>query len=82
MAKVKKRDGSIEEFMESKIVAAIRKAGGTAKEAANVAKEVSKKAVNKTVITTEEIAKMVVDSLKKVNKTVANAFVDFRKKKK
>lgn len=80
MVKVKKRDGSLEEFMELKILTACKKAGATAKEAADVAKNVSMKVVKKTVVTSEEIAKMVVDSLKKANKTAADAFVKFRKK--
>ena len=81
MVKVKKKDGSLEEFMENKVVAGVKKAGGTAKEAVDVAREVSGKLVKKTVVTTEEIAKMVVDSLKRVNKKVADAFVKFRKGK-
>jgi len=81
MVKVKKKDGSLEEFMEKKVVASVKKAGGTVKEAVDVAREVSGKVVKKTVITTEEIAKIVVDSLKKVNKKVADAFVKFRKGK-
>jgi len=81
MVKVKKKGGNLEEFMENKIVAGVKKAGVTAKEAVDVAREVSGKAVKKTVVTTEEIAKMVVDSLKKENKKVADAFVKFRKGK-
>ena len=80
MVKVKKKNGSLEEFMESKIVTACQRAGATAKEAADTAKNISVKVVKKTVVTSEEIARMVVDSLKKANKTAADAFVKFRKK--
>jgi len=75
MVRVKKKDGNLEEFMENKIVVGVKKAGGTAKEAVDVARDVSGKIVKKTVVTTEEIAKMVADSLKRVNKKVADTFV-------
>jgi len=81
MVKVKKKDGSLEEFMEKKVVAGVKKAGATAKEALDVAREVSEKAVKKTLVTTEEIGKMAADSLKKVNKKAAEAFVKFKKGK-
>lgn len=48
MVEVKKRDGSIEEFIESKIVAGVKKAGATAEEAARVTKEASAKVAHRT----------------------------------
>jgi hypothetical protein len=47
MVKVKKRDGRIEEYIESKLVAGVKKAGATAEEAAHVAKEVAEKVAHK-----------------------------------
>ena len=81
MVKVKKRDGRLEEFTESKIIAGCKKAGATAKEAAQVAKEVSKKIANMTIVEAEKLSSMVVASLKKVNKTATDAFVKFRDEK-
>ena len=81
MVKVKKRDGGFEEFIESKIVAGVKKAGATAEEAAQVAKEVSLKVANKAEVTAEELSNMVVTSLRKANKAVADEFVRFRDKK-
>lgn len=81
MVKIKKRDGSFEAFVESKIVATVKKAGATAEEAARVAKEVSAKVAHKAEVTAEELSDMVVASLKKVNKAAADEFVKFREKK-
>ena len=81
MVKVKKRDGKFEEFVESKIVAGVKKAGATAEQAGHVAKEVAEKVARKTEVTAEEMSDMVVTSLKKVNKAAADEFVKFRDKK-
>jgi len=81
LVKVKKRDGRYEELVESKIVAGVKKAGATAEEAVKVAKEVSLKVANKAEVTAEELSNVVVSSLKKVNKAVADEFVKFRDKK-
>jgi len=81
LVKIKKRDGRFEEFVESKIVAGVKKAGATAEEAAHVAKEVSKKIAHKTEVTAEELANMVVTSLKKINKAAADKFVKHRDEK-
>jgi len=79
MVKVKKKSGTLEEFMKVKIVSVCQRAGATAKEAGGVAEDVSKKVVKKTMVTSEEIGKMVVDSLKKVNKAAADTFAKFKK---
>lgn len=81
MVKIKKRDGRIEEHVESKIVAGVKKAGATAKEAAQVAKEVVEKVAHKGEVTAEELSTMVVASLRKVNKKAADEFVKFRDNK-
>lgn len=82
MVRVKKRDGRIEEFMKSKIINGCKKAGATAKEGVKVAEEVALKVTKFTIVTTDEIAKFVVDSLEKVNKKAADAYKNFRKGKK
>jgi transcriptional regulator NrdR family protein len=81
LVKIKKRDGSFEEFVESKIVAGVKRAGATAEEAAKVTKDVSAKVAKKAEVTAEELSNMVVASLKKVNKAVADEFVKFRDRK-
>ncbi|MDI6825598.1 MAG: ATP cone domain-containing protein [Candidatus Aenigmarchaeota archaeon] len=81
MVKVKKRDGRLEEFIESKIIVGCKKAGATAKEAAQVAKEISMKVGEMAVVPAGKLSNMVVKSLKEVNKAAANAFVKFREKK-
>ena len=81
MVKVKKRDGKIEEFFESKIVAGVNRAGATAEQAGRVAKEVSEKVARKTEVAAEDMSEMVVTSLKKANKKAADEFVKFRDNK-
>ncbi len=81
MIKVKKRDGRMQDFVESKIVAGIKKAGATAEQAAHVAKEVSAKVAHKTEVNAVELSNMVVASLRKVNAAAADTFVKYRDKK-
>ena len=81
LVKIKKRDGRFEEFVESKIVAGVKKAGATAEEAAHVVKEVSEKVTHKAEVTAEELSNMVVTSLRKVNKAAADKFVKHRDEK-
>ena len=81
LVKVKKRNGKLEEFVESKIVAGVKRAGATAEEAGRVAKEVAGKVAHKTEVAAEEMSDMVVSSFKKVNKAAADEFVKFRDKK-
>ncbi len=81
MVKVKKRDGRIEEFVESKIIAGCKKAGATAEEAVKVAKEVSMQVVKMAIIPAEKLSDLVLAALRKVNKAAADAFNKFREKK-
>lgn len=81
MVKVRKRDGRVEEFVESKIGAGIRKSGANAKEATQVAKEVSGKVAHMAEVTAEELSSMVVTSLRNVNKKASEEFVRYRDSK-
>jgi len=81
MVKVKKRDGRIEEFVKSKVVNGCQKAGATAKEAVKVGEDVTVKVTRFTIVTTDEIARFVVDSLAKVNKKAADVYKNFREQK-
>jgi transcriptional regulator NrdR family protein len=79
--KVKKRDGTFEDYVESKVVAGVKRAGATADQAARVGKEVTQKVAAKALITAEELASMVVSTLAKINKTAAEGYVKFRETK-
>jgi len=81
LVKIRKRDGRIEEFLESKIVAGVKKAGATAKEATQVTKDVATKVAHRTEIAAEELSHTVVNSLRKVNQKASNEFVKFRDSK-
>lgn len=76
--KIRKRDGRIEDFLESKIVDGVKKAGATAKEAVHVAKDVSAHVAHRTEVAAEELSHLVVTSLRKVNRAASEAFVKFR----
>jgi transcriptional regulator NrdR family protein len=78
LVRVKKRSGKYEEYMESKIITAVRKAGASAKEAQHVADQVSKKVAPKTEVTANDLSNMVATSLRKVNKAAAGNFTKFR----
>ena len=78
MVRVKKRSGRFEEFIESKIATSVRKAGGSKKEAQNVAEEVSKKVAKKREVTADDLSNLVAASLRKVNKAAAGNFTKFK----
>jgi transcriptional regulator NrdR family protein len=81
MAQVKKRDGTTEEFIQSKIEAGIRKAGATAQQAVQVTKEVAKKVAGKVDVTAAALSDWVVVELRKVNKKAADAYAKYRDRK-
>jgi transcriptional regulator NrdR family protein len=81
MVKVKKRDGKWEEYVESKVEAAAKASGASAKEAAQVAKEVTAKFAKQIEITAEELSETVIKAIEKVNKAAAKDFVRFRDSK-
>lgn len=81
MLNVRKRSGKLEAYNESKIIRGCKRAGASAKEAAKVAKEISKKVAKMSVVPAAKLSSMVVASLKKVNKAAASSFVKHRDKK-
>jgi phenylalanyl-tRNA synthetase alpha subunit len=78
---VKKRGGKWEEYVESNVEAGVKASGATAKEAAQVAKEVTAKFAKKTEITANELSEAVVKVIEKVNKAAAKEFVRLRNSK-
>jgi transcriptional regulator NrdR family protein len=82
MVSVRKRIGRTEEYLESKIIEGVKKAGATAEEAAKVVTDVGAKVEKMTVVEAEKLSDMVLESLRKVNKTAADAFLKFRGEKK
>ena len=75
---MKKRDGKWEKYAESKVVAAAKGSGATAKEAAQVAKEVTTKLAKKAEVNAQELSEIVIKAIEKVNKAAAKEFVRFR----
>jgi 20S proteasome alpha/beta subunit len=59
-------------------VEGVKKAGATVEEAEKVAKEVAGKIAKRTEVTAQDLSRMVVTSLRKINKTAAEEFVKFR----
>jgi len=80
MAKVRKRNGTLQTFNKNKIVRACKMAGASAKSAMMVAEEVAKK-VGEGTVRAERLSKLVIASLGKVNKRAAKGFVAYVKKK-
>ena len=81
VVKVRKRDGRLEEFDESKIASGVRKAGATVEESEYIAQEVSAKVAYVTDVASDELSDMVVASLSKINKAEAEKFVQARDEK-
>ena len=80
MAKVRKRSGKLQAFNKSKIIKACKKSGAGVKTAITVSEEVAKK-IGKGTIRAERLSKLVIASLRKVNKRAAQSFVAYVKKK-
>ena len=80
MVKVKKRKGTTEEFLESKIIAGCKRAGATAEEAAKVAKEATIKAAKMAVVDAEKLSDIVVESLKKSTRLLERRSTNLEKK--
>ncbi len=78
MVKVKKRDGKIEDFKLSKIVAGCEKAGSNAEQALCVATEILTSVADKTVVPAVELSDRVVSELRKFNETASEAFDEYR----
>ena len=80
MTKVRKRNEALQTFNKNKIVRACKKAGASDKSAMMVAEEVAKK-VGEGTVRAERLSKLVIASLRKVNKRAAKGFVSYVKKK-
>ena len=81
MVSVRKRIGRTEEYLESKIIEGVKKAGATAEEASEVVADVGFKVGDMAVVEADKLSDMVVESLRKVNKAAADAFLKFRAQK-
>ncbi len=81
MVKVKKRDGRIQDFVQSKIEASVEKAGATVEQAKQVTKIVVAEVANMVQVSSAKISVYVVAALRKINKKAADAYVAFRDRK-
>jgi transcriptional regulator NrdR family protein len=81
MVKVEKRDGRIQDFVQSKIEASVEKAGATVEQAVQVAKTVAKKVANMVEVSSAKLSDYVVTALRKINKKAADAYVAYRDRK-
>ncbi|MGC8628722.1 MAG: ATP cone domain-containing protein [Candidatus Micrarchaeia archaeon] len=81
MTKVKKADGSVEDFKTEKIVNAIVKAGGTKELAQQIADEVSKLFAAKDTVDSKAIRKEVLSRLQVKDRATYASWLDFDKKK-
>ena len=76
-----KRDGRVQPFSRAKMVASIRNAGATRREADLVTDRVSKRLVNRETVPSKEVSSMVARSLSHVNTTASRRYVDNRNRK-
>jgi transcriptional regulator NrdR family protein len=81
MVKIKKRDGRIENFIQSKMESSIEKAGATVEQAKEVTKTVAAKIAEMVEVSTALLSDYVVAALRKINKKAAEAYVAYEKKK-
>ncbi|MGC8623410.1 MAG: ATP cone domain-containing protein [Candidatus Micrarchaeia archaeon] len=81
MTRVKKRDGSEEDFIREKIVTAIVKTGGKLEPARRIASDIEKKYSSRSTVSTEEIRKDVLDRLMKEDESTYNSWLENEKKK-
>jgi len=83
MVNIKKRDGRTEEFTKGKIASACQKAGASEENASKVADEVESRVGDRAEVSSDEIGKMVIESLRKLDESAASSFeTSFREKRK
>ena len=79
--KVKKADGSLEDFKVEKIETAIVKAGGSRELAKQISQEVAKVFANKELVESKEIRKEVLARLQAMDRATYASWLDFDKKR-
>lgn len=67
MVKVVKRDGRVEEFIPEKVVVSVLKAGAPADVARKIAKKVECSVMDRENVTAQELTRMILAELKKIN---------------
>ncbi|MGC8671512.1 MAG: ATP cone domain-containing protein [Candidatus Micrarchaeia archaeon] len=82
MTKVKKADGTVEEFKSEKIVSAIVKAGGSNELAKQIAGEVASVFATKDTVESKDIRKEVLARLQKKDRATYASWLDYDKKNK
>ncbi len=80
MVSITKRDGGTEPFQARKIERSVRKAGAGAMTARKIASTVRKNAYEG--MTTDEIRRMVLDMLRRMDKKAAEAYSEYQKDEK
>mgnify|MGYP001626489167 CR=1 FL=1 len=81
MTKVKKADGSVEDFKTEKIITAITKAGGAQDLARQIAEEVANSFAQKDMVESKEIRNAVLARLKSRDKKTYNSWLAYDKQK-
>lgn len=80
--KVKKKDGSEEDFIREKIVVAVVKAGGNLENARAIAKEVENAFASRSAVSTDEIRSEVLKRLKDKDVVAYNGWLSYDSKNK
>jgi len=75
--KVKRKDGSEEEFVREKIVVAIVKAGGSLENARAIAKEIENAFLSRDAVSTEEIRTETLKRLKDRDVAAYNSWLEY-----
>ncbi|MGC8572089.1 MAG: ATP cone domain-containing protein [Candidatus Micrarchaeia archaeon] len=82
MLKVQKKNNMTERFAREKIVVALLKNGNKLTDARKIAREVEKSFKGKTVVTTEEIRKEILNRLEKINNELYQKWLNYESSKK
>lgn len=81
VARIVKRDGSVENFNRAKMIQSIRSAGATPQEANLVTSRVAVRLRPRTALPSKDVSTMVARSLSHVNSTASRNYVDTRNRK-
>jgi transcriptional regulator NrdR family protein len=81
MTKVWKRNGKMQAFSKAKILKSCRKSGASAQQAKHVAEKVAAKVKSRRVVKAQDLSKIVISSLRGVNKRAAASFVKYKRAK-
>lgn len=81
MTKIWKRNGKMQAFSRAKVLKSCRKSGASMQQAKHVSERVAGKVKSRRVVRAQNLSKIIISELRRVNKRAANSFVKYKRAK-